>query len=579
VVARDVSARKEMEKTLRQRVSMERLLGDISRKFIDIGERGIRAKVEEALEQIGRFLGVDRLLLRELDEERTLLATTHCWCAEGVPLCEEATPVAGEGGPAWGMDQMESFQPLVVERLEDLPASAGAEREAFRRAGVRSAVVVPLSMGRAWMGMLGCHATEERAWSETELVFLRFCGKILSGSLDRERSEKRRRGLEARLLHAQKLESLGMMAGGIAHDFNNLLTGVLGNVDLALADLGEDAPARWNIELIRKAGQRLSELTGKILDYAGKPRSVIERVDLSDLAKDMVPLLEASIDRKTALAFEGDPTAPPIEADPGQIRQVVMNLIANASEALDGKEGTVTVRTGAASFSAGELDASFTGEIPGPGAYVFLEVEDTGPGVDEETLAKVFDPFFTTKSTGRGLGLATVLGIVRGHGGAMLVDSVAGKGSRFRVLLPAGAPPRRVAPEAAGAPRGAGGGNGTVLLVDDEKTVRKVGQAMLEKVGYEVLIARDGREGLSILEAGDGAISAVLLDLAMPGLDGAEVLRRIRRRWPGLPVLLVSGFSEEAARARYAFEAPSGFLQKPFRRDILLRVLQDALSG
>jgi PAS domain S-box-containing protein len=395
---------------------------------------------------------------------------------------------------------------------------------------------------------------------------------------ERRTAEKERKAIERQMQHAQKLESLGVLAGGIAHDFNNILTAILGNADLALRRMNPVSPGRRNVEAIEVAAHRAADLARQMLAYSGKGQFVVEAVDLGEIVREMTHLLEVSISKKTLLRYELADGLPFIQADPTQIRQVVMNLVINASEALGEEGGMVTIRTGARQCGRDYLDRVLSEGGLKEGMYVFLEVVDTGCGMNEETKARIFDPFFTTKFTGRGLGLAAVSGIVRGHRGAIEVDTAPARGSTFRVLFPlaegsairpAAAPdhPEEAAQEGRAA-------IGTVLLVDDEETVREIGKQMLEEIGFAVLLARDGVEAVDIFKDNADEISIVLLDLTMPRMDGVETFRELRRMRPDVKVLLCSGYNERDATRRFLDQGISGFIQKPYRiKDLLAEIL------
>jgi PAS domain S-box-containing protein len=255
---------------------------------------------------------------------------------------------------------------------------------------------------------------------------------------ERRKLEEERVTLEQQLRQVQKLESLGVLAGGIAHDFNNILMAILGNADLALMRIDQASPARENLAQIGKAATRAAELAKQMLAYSGKARFSVESIDLNEVLEDMIHLLEVSISKKAVLRLNLQPALPPVEADATQIRQIVMNLIINASEAIGDESGVISISTGALECTRAYLKDVWLDEKIQEGSYLFLEVSDSGCGMDKETLARLFDPFFTTKFTGRGLGMAAVLGIIRGHHGAIKVYSEAGKGTTFKVLLPAG---------------------------------------------------------------------------------------------------------------------------------------------
>ena len=395
---------------------------------------------------------------------------------------------------------------------------------------------------------------------------------LVTDVTERQRAEEERRKLEQQMQHAQKLESLGVLAGGIAHDFNNLLMAVLGNADLALSELPEHSPARENLVDIEKAARRAADLCRQMLAYSGKGRFVIEPVNLNEIIAEMSQLLEVSISKSAALRCHFAPDLPAVEADATQLRQIVMNLLTNASEALGERSGTISLTTGVEVCGPEGPPRTWAGEkLPG-GPYVFLEVSDTGCGMDKETVEKIFDPFFTTKFTGRGLGLAAVLGIVRGHRGAMRVYSEPGQGTTFKILLPAvPGPARALHPDA---PAADWRGSGLVLLVDDEETVRTVGERMLRRAGFDVRLARDGQEALECFRAEGDRIRCVLLDLTMPRMNGEECFRQMRALRPDVRVVLSSGYNEQDAVNRFAGKGLAGFLQKPYHFSRLLEVIR-----
>jgi PAS domain S-box-containing protein len=393
---------------------------------------------------------------------------------------------------------------------------------------------------------------------------------------ERKQAERARRELEDRVHQAQKLESLGVLAGGIAHDFNNLLVGVLGNASLLHADLPESSPLYQPVLEIEVAARRASELVRQMLAYAGKGLAVERSLDLGATVAEIVELLKASIDKRAVLRLELARDLPQVRADPSQIRQVVMNLLVNASDALEGEPGVVEVctaekeRTGA----AGEARAWASDPLPA-GRYCSLQVSDTGVGIAPELLGRIFDPFFTTKATGRGLGLSAILGIMRRHRGAIEVQSRPGR-TVFEVLFPiAAVDPAAAEDEEDAAPcwRGAG----LVLLADDEPAVLAVGTRLLERLGFEVEQAADGGAALERFAAGPERFALVVLDLSMPVMDGRRCLGELHRIRPEGPVLLSSGYPEDEQELRRA--GFSGFVHKPYRLGSLAAQLALVLGG
>lgn len=377
----------------------------------------------------------------------------------------------------------------------------------------------------------------------------------------------------------QKLDSLGVMAGGIAHDFNNLLCAILGNASIVASGLPASHALQPMLGDIASAGERAAHLTRQMLAYAGKGRFLIERVDIADLVRSTCALIKASIPKSVRVAVETGANLPPVDADPGQMQQVVMNLILNAAEAIDASSGgwlTVKVnleKRGADTPEEGRLPARYLA----PGNYVVVEVRDNGSGMDMATQARIFDPFFTTKFTGRGLGLAAVEGILRSLGGAIDVESALGIGTTFRVFLPASRGAAS-APLINPANKNAAGkqGESTILVVDDDAMIRRVAKLSLENGGFNVLVADGGEEAMRILlSKPEPRISLVILDLSMPIMSGKEVMRQMRGAGIQIPVLIASGYSEREVFAEFSDLDIVGCLQKPFTS----RQLADHVSG
>jgi PAS domain S-box-containing protein len=395
---------------------------------------------------------------------------------------------------------------------------------------------------------------------------------------ERLRAEEERRQLEAQIQHTQKLESLGVLAGGIAHDFNNLLMGILGNVGLVLMEMPTEAPGRSYIQTIESVALHAAELTNQMLAYSGKGKFVVRSIDLSRLIKEMTHLLEMVTSKKVTLRFSLASPLPLVEADAAQLRQVILNLVTNASEAIGEQTGLITVSTGTVEAGRALLAATYLEEDLPEGTYVYVEVSDTGCGMDEATQARIFDPFFTTKFTGRGLGLAAVLGIVRGHRGAIQLESKPGRGTTFRVLLPGAqrqleTPPERGALKSETARAGA-----MILVVDDEQIIRDLVGSALERFGFRVLTAADGCEAVEVFAAHAAEIDAVLLDMTMPRMGGEETFRELRRIRPDVRVVLSSGYGEQEAAERFAGAGLGAFIQKPYQPQSLVETLRRVLD-
>jgi PAS domain S-box-containing protein len=394
---------------------------------------------------------------------------------------------------------------------------------------------------------------------------------------ERRQADEERRQLENQMQHAQKLESLGVLAGGIAHDFNNLLMGVLANASLASQDLDETSPTGRCVRQIELSAQRAADLANQMLTYSGKGSFTVKPLDLSAVVEEMAHLLEVSTSKKARFVYMFDRNLPAIEGDATQLRQVVMNLITNASDALGEEPGIIEVQTGAIEADDADFEDAYFNYAPAQERYVFLEVRDTGCGMNTATKERIFEPFFTSKFTGRGLGLAAVMGIIRGHSGAVKVESEPGKGTTFRVYFPASTQAKPVAPEPI-ALSSATTGEGTILVADDEALILDVTERILTKAGYTVLKAKDGEECLAMFEEHRDEIEAVLLDMTMPKMSGGEVFLTLGEIAPDVPVVLSSGFNEQEASAKFGNRKPAGFLQKPYRANDLVSAVYQVLK-
>jgi PAS domain S-box-containing protein len=375
---------------------------------------------------------------------------------------------------------------------------------------------------------------------------------------DRKREEERQR-------QTQKLESIGLLAGGVAHDFNNLLTGIMGNASLALEEAGPAAEER--IRRILDGAERAAHLTRQLLAYSGKGQFFVAELDLSQSVREMLDLLRLSVPKSIDIKLDLQDRLPLVSCDPGQLQQLIMNLVINAGEAIgEGRPGKISIATGVRDIGGGFAGA--LEEEVAPGRYTFLEVRDTGGGMDEEVRRKIFDPFFSTKFTGRGLGLAAVAGIMRSLKGTVDVSSTPRLGTAFTLLFPAGA--AELAPD--------GESRGTILVVDDEPDVRQFIAAVLERAKFQVLSACDGAQGLELFEARRDRIDAVIVDIIMPVMGGSELLANIRERRPRMKVLVTSGCAETEARRLCDSLHGAVFLQKPYTAGRLREAVEQLLG-
>ena len=455
----------------------------------------------------------------------------------------------------------EVFVDPVLERAGVLPF--------IRRALLGDAVTVPALHYELTQGAFPARALWVRAFV---YPVHDDAGRVRDVVVLHEDVTEQRRQEEA-LRHTQKLESIGVLAGGIAHDFNNLLTGIMGNTSLALRALTPESPSRAMLQDAVLGCQRAAGLTSQLLAYAGKGRFFITSLDLCHLVRELATLLDTSIPKKVTLHLELGSCSQPVKGDASQLQQLLMNLVINAAEAIGDEPGHVTVLVGRVAIDREAAQREFPGFELAGGWYAEVLVRDTGSGMDEETRMRIFDPFFTTKFTGRGLGLAAALGIVRGHHGGIAVDSAPGAGSCFRVVVPlvAAADEVRqpVEPTAAVGP-------GSVLVAEDDPVVRHLARHALEAAGLIVLEAEHGLAAIEIFRRAPDAFGAVLLDLTMPVLGGEETIVHLRRIRPDIPVVVMSGYGETETRRRFSGSQITAVLAKPFTPDELVRAVRAA---
>lgn len=396
---------------------------------------------------------------------------------------------------------------------------------------------------------------------------------------DRRKAENERLELEAKIQHTQKLESLGVLAGGIAHDFNNILMAILGNADLALTTVPKTSFARSSLNEIVNAATTAADLARQMLAYSGRSKYEILPLDLNRIVVELTHMLEVSISKKAILKFRLADKLPLIMADAAQIRQILMNLITNASEAIGDASGVISITTGAMYCDAAYMNKTELTSEKIENMYVYIEVSDTGCGMDESVKSQLFEPFFTTKFSGRGLGLSSVLGIIRSHNGAIKVYSEPGEGTTFKILFPVcdNDFTDSLDPDE-GITKEEWVGKGTVLFADDEDTVLAVGRRMLQHLGFNVLQARDGREAVDLFRKNAEDLILVILDLTMPHLSGDEVYREIRKISTDIPVIVSSGFSREDVMHRFAGKHLAGYIQKPYRIGDLSAIIREVLE-
>ncbi|MGI8991344.1 MAG: hybrid sensor histidine kinase/response regulator [Bryobacteraceae bacterium] len=531
------------------------VLRDVTEQRKSEAQRRRLEKIVATMKQGFAIVSMDASLDRSMDEEKVLATNQSFDEMHGYARGElDGAPMAS----------------LYAGEPEERDATAAAISEAAERDGFWEGEALGARKdGSAFISQVrvNLHVEDDE----------RMLSMLQMDVTEQKRREEQGQRIQQKLLHTQKLESLGVLAGGVAHDFNNLLTGILGNASLAYDVLPADSPLRSNLRDVVSASERAADLTRQLLAYSGKGRFVVEPIDVSGLTVEISKLVRMSMPKTVRLTVNAASDLPFVEGDAGQLQQIVMNLAINGAEAIGELPGEVHVSTGVLQLEEADIKGAFSADGITAGKFVFFEVQDTGCGMDEATRAQIFDPFFTTKFTGRGLGLAAALGIVRGHKGAIKVYSDVGRGSTFKVYLPVWEGER--APAQPGAPDRDLTGSGMILIVDDEDVVRRTTQNTLRHFGYEVVLAENGMEAIDIFHKSPDRISLILLDMTMPVMSGEETLRQIRKIRPEVPVILTSGFNEAEAIRRFAGKGLAGFIQKPFTSAKLAEKVKSAATG
>lgn len=384
--------------------------------------------------------------------------------------------------------------------------------------------------------------------------------------------------LQQQVEHVDRLESLGILAGGIAHDFNNILTAIIGNSELAERKLDIHSPVNNHLKSIKQSGLQAANLCKQMLAYSGKGSFIIQPLNLSRLITEMMPLLEVSIDKSAILKFNLNEALPAIDGDITQIQQIIMNLVINASEAMGKSGGTVVISTGSMLVDEAYLTNSLHKVGTSVGDFIYIEVSDSGCGMSIDTQKKIFDPFFTTKFTGRGLGMSAVLGIVNGHDGILNLDSEPDKGTTFKIALPISSSISITASEQK-ALRAIENCSGTVLVIDDDESIRKVACLLLENMGYNVVTAVDGEDGIEVFQEHQEKLIGVVLDMTMPRMNGEDCFHALRKITPNIQVLLSSGYSEEDATSCFQGKGLAGFIQKPYQVEQFQSIVSKSFSS
>ncbi|MDH5637056.1 MAG: PAS domain S-box protein [Nitrospinota bacterium] len=572
------------QRSLRRANRALRALNAVNHELIEASsEFSFLSKICNIMVQIGGYK-MAWIGLKMNDEKKTVDPVAHAGFAsdylKGITVTWADEP-SGRGPTG---TSIRTLAP-VVNRDTTSDTGIAPWREAALKQGFASSGAFPIIVEEVSWGALMVYSRERDAFDQEEIDLLRDLALDagLGISLIREKEARRRmeeeqRILEERMRQAQKAESMGLLASGVAHDFNNLLATIMLNLDLARLESTMSGEARDHIDEAMRAARRSAEICRQMLAYTGKGSAAQKKVDPNQVIGEMARLLQVSFSKKVELSMDLSPSLPPALLDVAGFQQVVMNLISNAAEALGEEGGRVTIRTWKAECAM-ELDGIYCESPDMPeGPCLVFEVADNGPGMKEETIQKIFDPFYTTKPTGRGLGLAVVLGIVRAHGGAVAVQSVPGKGATISAMFPMG-DVSAVEPDGQAQEKISKQSRGAILVIEDEEYLRGACRIALDMSGYKVFTASNGKEGLEVFSRNSEEIKLVLLDLSMPVMDGRETLKKLSMRQKKVSVILTSGFDKSMEDIFPENGAISHFLPKPYNAQQLISAVREVIDS
>ncbi len=575
---KDITDRQLAEEALQYRVDLEKLITSISTHFINLASEDINPEINLALKQIGSFARTDRSFIFQFIDSGGRVENTHLWCAEGIVLPQNILEEASVPDLPWFYNKMNRQEVVSIPHVAQLPPEAEAEEKAFLSRGIKSLLCVPMAYSGNLIGFLGFDSTgKEKDWSEEIVTLLTIVGEIFAHSLERLGVEGEKKKLEEQLRQSQKMEAIGRLAGGVAHDFNNMLTGIIGYADLILLSLNRDHPLIGKVEEIKKAGKRAAALTQQLLAFSRKQMLQPKILDLNLIVNDLKKMLQRLIGEDIDLETHLEPSLFRVKVDPNQMGQVLMNLVVNARDAM-ARGGKIAIET--ANVVLDQAYGRKKGVSLQPGAYVLLEVRDTGTGMDPETRSHIFEPFFTTKELGKGtgLGLSTVYGIIKQSGGYIWVDSQPENGTTFQIFLPQAEGESALKESHSHSPLQFQGSE-TILIVEDNELVRNLTSEALKQYGYRVIEAPGGEHALKITREYGEKIDLLLTDVVMPGLNGREVADQIVSIRPGIRVLYMSGYSDNAIVQHGVLSSGLAFIEKPFSPENLAEKVRQVIHS
>lgn len=579
----DVTERELTEQEVQRRLAFESLIAELAGRFVGATQEDALAEVEVALGRIVASLELSRASFWRRFDPEALPIRIQCHVRlDGGPAISADTD-AMQKFP-WVVRRVEATRgPVIIDDVASLPPEAARDRSVLEWFGVQAAVCLPqFNRDGKLFGVVAFSVTRRRTFPRGVVHQLQMFANIVHAlfiRLDTERaliaSLEERQRLQEQLTQAQKLESIGRLAGGVAHDFNNLMMGIMGYTEACREELEPTHPARgWLDDILKESGRSVN-LVRQLLAFARKQVIQPQHLDLNAQIDGMTRMLRRLIGERVELVFEPEPAKHTVYTDPSHIDQILANLCVNAADAITGN-GVITISTRLVT-----MDRVSCLEWAGmsPGAYVLLSVSDTGSGMDEATRARAFEPFFTTKEVGRGtgLGLATVYGVVKQSNGFIYIESEPGAGTTIRIFFPAS---DRQANELVAAPGGElSRGRETILLVEDEHSIRTMLAKHLARLGYEVLVADHPQRALALAEAHPKPIRLLLSDVVMPGMSGVELQQALAPRQPSMETILMTGYASESVRREAGpGTLPALWLEKPVTLATLAKSIRSVLG-
>jgi PAS domain S-box-containing protein len=572
--ARDITARKDAEQALLHQSRLQHLLMEIAATYINLPLADVDAHIQKSLGDMACFVNADRAYICTYDFEKKICTNTHEWCRQGIePQIHHLQAVPFSSMEDWVEAHVQA-RPIHIPLVSDLPR--GGARDVLEPQGIQSLLAIPMVHMQTCLGFIGFDSVRSpHAYSGTEQQLLSLFAQMLVNVGLRKKAQEDQNLLQAQLLQAQKMESVGRLAGGVAHDFNNMLSVIIGHAELALEDLHPESPLRSDLTQIQQAARRSADLTRQLLAFARKQTAMPQVLDLNETVSGMLKMLQRLIGENIRLRWLPEANLWPVLMDPGQIDQILANLCVNARDAIEGT-GEITIRTCNASFDPTHA-ANHKGFLPGD--YVVLSVHDTGCGMAPEIIPHLFEPFFTTKAMGKGtgLGLATVYGIVKQNEGYIQVHSTPGKGCTLDIYLP----PHRGETWALDREKPrllTGRPHETILVAEDEPAILKMTQRMLESLGYTVLVASSPEKALESLQSHTDTLDLLITDVIMPGMNGRDLADMLSRLHPGFKTLFISGYTADVIDRHGVLDDGVHFIQKPFSRTDLAHKVREVLD-